>query len=106
MTKTIRRNLFKAAALIGAAVLAAGPALAKERLVLGTIQGPTSPLTRAAEHFGAELDRLTEGRYVVNVVSAAQLGPALEQYRTFRTVRKICFLMTSCLLYTSPSPRD
>ncbi len=61
MTKTIRRNLFKAAALIGAAVLAAGPALAKEKLVLGTIQGPTSPLTRAAEHFGAELDRLTEG---------------------------------------------
>jgi len=92
MTKTIRRNLFKAAALIGAAVLAAGPALAKEKLVLGTIQGPTSPLTRAAEHFGAELDRLTEGRYVVNVVSAAQLGPALEQYQNIQNGAQDLFL--------------
>lgn len=92
MTKTIRRNLFKAAALIGAAVLAAGPALAKEKLILGTIQGPTSPLTRAAEHFGAELDRLTEGRYVVNVVSAAQLGPALEQYQNIQNGAQDLFL--------------
>lgn len=92
MTKTTRRTLFKAAALISAAVMVAGPALAKEKLVLGTIQGPTSPLTRAAEHFGAELERLSNGRYTVNIVSAAQLGPALEQYQNIQNGAQDLFL--------------
>ena len=92
MTKTTRRILFKAAVLIGAAALFAGPALAQKKLVLGTIQGPTAPLTRAAEHFGKELERLTDGRYSVNIVSAAQLGPALEQYQNIQSGAQDLFL--------------
>ena len=85
MIKTTRRNMFKAAALLGVIGLAAGPAVAQKKLVLGTIQGPTAPLTLAAEHFGSELERLTDGRFKVNVVSAAQLGPALEQYQNIQS---------------------
>ncbi|MEK9570889.1 MAG: TRAP transporter substrate-binding protein [Paracoccaceae bacterium] len=85
MIKTTRRNMFKAAALLGVIGLAAGPAVAQKKLVLGTIQGPTAPLTLAAEHFGSELERLTDGRFKVNVVSAAQLGPALEQYQNVQS---------------------
>ena len=42
-------------------------------------------MTLAAEHFGSELERLTDGRFKVNVVSAAQLGPALEQYQNIQS---------------------
>ena len=92
MIKTTRINLFKAAVLVGVAALAAGPALAQQKLVLGTIQSPTAPETRAAEHFGKQLARITHGRYQVNVVSAAQLGPALEQYQNVQSGAQDLFL--------------
>ncbi len=93
MTILTRRNLFKAAAvLVGAAALAAGPAQAQQKLVLGLVQSPTSPLAAAAAHFGAELERLTDGRYKVNVVAAAQLGPALEQYQSIQSGAQDLFL--------------
>ena len=92
MTNSTRRTLLKAVLLASAAALATGPALAQQKLVLGTIQSPTAPETRAAEHFGSELERLSEGRYTVNVVSAAQLGPALEQYQNVQSGAQDLFL--------------
>ena len=56
MRKTIRKTLFKAAVLVGAAALVSGPALAQKKLVLGLVQSPTSPLAQAAEHFGTIRD--------------------------------------------------
>lgn len=74
-------------------VLAAGSqAGAQQKLVLGTIQSPTSPITLTAEHFAKEVARLTEGRYTINVVSAAQLGPALEQYQNVQSGAQDLFI--------------
>ena len=64
--------------VMAATLMLAFPANA-EKLVLGTIQSPTAPISLAAEVFADELSRLTDGRYTVNVVNSAQLGPALEQ---------------------------
>ena len=88
--KSIRKNK-SVMGVMAATLLLAFPANA-EKLVLGTIQSPTAPISLAAEVFADELSRLTDGRYTVNVVNSAQLGPALEQYQNVQSGAQDLFL--------------
>ena len=88
--KSIRKNK-SIIGVVAATLLLAFPANA-EKLVLGTIQSPTAPISLAAEVFADELSRLTDGRYTVNVVNSAQLGPALEQYQNVQSGAQDLFL--------------
>lgn len=56
----------------------------EQRMVIGTIQAPTAPETKAAEYFAQEVSKRTDGRIKVNVVPASQLGPAPEQIQNVR----------------------
>lgn len=83
---TTRRQTFLAFACAAAfGALGAAPTQAQEqRMVIGTIQAPTAPETRAAEFFAQEVGKRTNGRIRVNVVPASQLGPAAEQIQNVR----------------------
>ncbi|MEC8642614.1 MAG: TRAP transporter substrate-binding protein [Pseudomonadota bacterium] len=92
MTVLTKPSIWKCALLASALIGLAGNALAAEKLVLGTIQSPTAPETKAAEFFAAELEKATDGRYKVNVVNSAQLGPAIEQYQNVQSGAQDMFL--------------
>lgn len=62
------------------------------RLIFGTIQSPTTPETIAARFFAQLIEAETDGRFRVEVVPAAQLGPALEQYEHTMTGAQHFFL--------------
>lgn len=77
-----------AAALLSASLMAQ----AQERVVIGTIQSPTAPETKAAEFFGQDLGKRTNGKFKVSVVPASQLGPANEQIQNVRNGAQDLFL--------------
>jgi len=85
MMTTRRQSIL---ALVAAAALGAlGPVAVQaqeQRMVIGTIQAPTAPETKAAEFFAQEVGKRTSNRIRVNVVPASQLGPAAEQIQNVR----------------------
>lgn len=71
---------------------AAADTLESGRLILGAISAPTGPTALAAMRFAEEVRERTDGRFTVNVVPSAQLGPALEQYEHVQTGAQHFFL--------------
>lgn len=61
-------------------------------LVLGLIQAEASPEGEAAKFFGEQLEEQTDGRFTVDVVPAAQLGAALDQYQATASGAQHLFL--------------
>lgn len=91
---TIRRQSFlawAAAAALGTLIPMTVHAQ-EQRMVIGTIQAPTAPETKAAEFFAQEVGKRTNGRIKVNVVPASQLGPAAEQIQNVRTGAQDMFI--------------
>ena len=93
MTMTRRKSIHQfAMALTLGAVCALTAQAQEQRMVIGTIQAPTAPETRAAQFFAQDVDKRTNGRIRVNVVPASQLGPAGEQIQNVRTGAQDMFL--------------
>lgn len=93
MRTNYRFHLMAPAAVAAALALGSFDAIAQEqRMVIGTIQAPAAPETKAAEHFAREVGKRTNGRIKVNVVPASQLGPAGEQIQNVRTGAQDMFI--------------
>ncbi len=90
METSMRRNFLALAASLLCASF--GAHAQEQRLVIGTIQAPAAPETKAAEFFAQNLAKRTNGRFKVNVVPASQLGPAAEQIQNVRSGAQDMFL--------------
>ncbi|MGL4242680.1 MAG: TRAP transporter substrate-binding protein DctP, partial [Beijerinckiaceae bacterium] len=90
MQESFRRWLKPLLALTVA--LSASAAVAQQRIVIGTIQAPAAPESRAAELFAQEVGKRTGGRYTVTVVPGSQLGPAMEQIQNVRSGAQDMFI--------------
>lgn len=90
METSMRRNFLAMAACI--LCVSFGAHAQEQRLVIGTIQAPAAPETKAAEFFAQNLAKRTNGRLKVNVVPASQLGPAAEQIQNVRSGAQDMFL--------------
>ena len=95
------------AALTCLAGLGASPtAWSAEKVNIGVVSGPTFVHTFAAQKFKEELDKALPGKYDIVIHHSAALGSetqVLQQLQLGTVQMTVC---TTCLLYTSPSPRD
>ncbi|NOI23807.1 TRAP transporter substrate-binding protein [Vibrio mediterranei] len=55
-----------------------------QTLVMGTIQAPESPLTKAAEYFADQVANYSNNEIKIKVINSGQLGPVLEQYQNMQ----------------------
>ena len=70
--------------LIALTLLPGGVAAAKTKIALGLSNTVTDPLYESAQRFAKELERLTNGQYVVEVYPADQLGKYDEQVQAVK----------------------
>jgi TRAP-type transport system periplasmic protein len=83
-TDWLSRSRLAAVVVFGAMLVVGGFADAQTKLVLGHSTAVTDPCHQSAQIFAKEFEKLTKGKYVVEVYPADQLGKYDEQLQALR----------------------